>query len=480
MTATTETIATATVQAEEGQTLHLATADVILEDNIRDVLSIEDIAKGFRESVKQHGVLIPTIGYRNAEGVVVIRDGQLRYLAAQDAGRTIPVYITARELTEARRVIEQLATNDHRTGLSERQRLAAYRQLELGGMSMTAIAKQTATSRDTVKKTLAVAKSDAATVAVVEHQLSFDAALLIAEFEDDEEAIAELHDVAARWPSHLEHTAAQLRAQRANAAKRDELTTTYTGEGIRVVGEDDYSERLHNLTDATDDAADRPAVDAEAHTACPGHAVDIQVYNSGETARITPVCTTPDAHNKRYSYSGNKTTDAYTVPNTGGWTDEQKAARRLLVARNTEWEAAEGVRRAWLVEFIGRRKLPTDAPLFVAQTLTTFSRLVSDDSGKGHACCALGLDTEGYGDRDRLADYAAKNPTKADRVTLAVALSAFEHASDRGWWRNPTTDSRTYLGQLHAWGYTLSTVEKLAMGQTEEEIATAQTETVAE
>ena len=53
---------------------------------------------------------------------------------------------------------------------------------------------------------------------------------------------------------------------------------------------------------------------------------------------------------------------------------------------------------------------------------------------------------------------------------LAVVFAGFENTANREWWRTPNADSRGYLGQLAAWGYPLSQVEKIAAGiQTEAE-----------
>jgi hypothetical protein len=49
---------------------------------------------------------------------------------------------------------------------------------------------------------------------------------------------------------------------------------------------------------------------------------------------------------------------------------------------------------------------------------------------------------------------------------LAHAVSAFENAADRNWWRYPTAEGKAYLAQLVAWGYRLTDVEKIPTGQT--------------
>ena len=108
--------------------VHVAAADVVIEDNVR---TAADLDPAFLASVKRHGVLLPTIGYRNADGAVVVRDGQMRVLAAREAGTTVPVFVTERGDSTAARIAEQLVANERRTGLTDADRLQAYRQLEL-------------------------------------------------------------------------------------------------------------------------------------------------------------------------------------------------------------------------------------------------------------------------------------------------------------------------------------------------------------
>ena len=94
--------------------VHVPAADVVIENNVR---TAADLDPAFLASVKHHGVLLPTIGYRNADGAVVVRDGQMRVLAAREAAVTVPVFVTARDDSTAKRIAEQLVANERRTAL---------------------------------------------------------------------------------------------------------------------------------------------------------------------------------------------------------------------------------------------------------------------------------------------------------------------------------------------------------------------------
>jgi ParB family chromosome partitioning protein len=78
----------------------LPALNVSIENNVR---TAADLDPAFLASVKQHGVLLPTIGYRDQDGRVVVRDGQMRVLAAIEAGCDVPVFVTARDDNTARR-----------------------------------------------------------------------------------------------------------------------------------------------------------------------------------------------------------------------------------------------------------------------------------------------------------------------------------------------------------------------------------------
>ncbi|UWD85294.1 hypothetical protein [Curtobacterium flaccumfaciens] len=246
-------------------------ADVVIENNVR---TAADLDPAFLASVKQHGVLLPTIGYRNADGAVVVRDGQMRVLAACEAAVAVPVFVTARDDSTAKRIAEQLVANERRTALTDGDRLAAYRQLEIEGLSVTAIARETGTKRDAVKQTLTVAKSDAAATAVASGQATFTQALILSEFDGDADALAALNEAISEGydEDELTHYAAELRQDRERRDARAKVLAELVAEGKRVVEDDDY-DSLDRLTDAADDVTDyteRHPLDPEAHAECAG------------------------------------------------------------------------------------------------------------------------------------------------------------------------------------------------------------------
>lgn len=442
-------------------------ADVVIEDNVR---TAADLDAAFLASVKRHGVLLPTIGYRNADGAVVVRDGQMRVLAAREAGRDVPVVLTAREDSTAVRVAEQLVANERRTALTDGDRLAAYRQLEFEGLSVTAIARETGTKRDTVKQTLTVAKSDTATKVVTDQALTLDDALLFAEFDDDPDALEELQGcVDDGYADELPLVAERLRQNRERKIAVAALAAEWAAKGVRVVAhdEDDY-EHLSSLTDAPADATDRPGVDADVHAAgCVGHAVMIRPWGTHEAV---PVCTTPGEHRPRYVHhtAGNRTTATATTlsgEDAAAVKEAEKVERRRVRVNNQAWDAADTLRREFVTSLLQRKSLPKGWHLFAAVAATRHGITVRNDMSAG-VRTLLGIDPDNTHGTTGVADWVEQYPTKAGHVTLAFFLSAFEHAADRSWWRYGSETGAFYLNQLQTWGYRLSEVERLAAGLT--------------
>jgi ParB family chromosome partitioning protein len=448
--------------------VHIPAADVVIEDNVR---TAADLDPTFLASVKQHGVLLPTIGYRNADGAVVVRDGQMRVLAAREAAVAVPVFVTARGDSKAARIAEQLVANERRTALTDGDRLAAYRQLEIEGLSVTAIARETGTKRDAVKQTLTVAKSDAAATAVASGQATFTQALILAEFDGDADAVAALNAAISEGydDDELTHYATQLRQARERRDAREKVRADLVAEGKRVVGEDDDYDSLDRLTEAADDVLDyqeRHPLDPEQHTDCAGVAWAVTEWGTPEPVQV---CTTPDAHHPRYlgyratvQVGGGASEPEKSDEDRAAEAEERKAARRVLVANNKAWDAADDVRRDWITGLLQRKNAPKDAARFLAVALTCHAH-TRHASGMVSASGLLGIESSGW-ERDTLSQWIEQHPAKGLHMSLAVVLAGFENTANREWWRTPDADSRGYLGQLAAWGYPLSQVEKIAAG----------------
>lgn len=79
----------------------------------------------------------------------------------------------------------------------------------------------------------------------------------------------------------------------------------------------------------------------------------------------------------------------------------------------------------------------------------------------------LSLTTAGYLEADKLAALVEQTPSKALHVALAIVLGACESVTSKESWRHPSAADTAYLTRLAAWGYNLSDVEKIVIGEEE-------------
>ena len=218
----TDTIATA------GELVHANPAELVIDTNVRLDVRLD---KDFAASIAARGVIQPVLAVRDADGVVRVRDGQRRTLAAiQEGVARIPVFVvdaaTEGDAALIERVTDQLIANNHRTALRGSEEAAAIEQLALAGMTPTKIAKAVHTSKKQVDAALATARSQTARDAVDAASLTLEQGQVLASWDGDDAAIAELLDAAAS--GRFDHVAQKLAdarpAREARAATAAELT----------------------------------------------------------------------------------------------------------------------------------------------------------------------------------------------------------------------------------------------------------------
>ena len=187
-------------------------------------------------------MLQPVTAFRGADGIVKVRDGQLRTLAAREAGvATMPVYVrdinadTDAKTQAAERIVHQIVTNDHRAALTDAQRAKGIQQMLLSGISAAKVAKRLAVRRDTIDAAATAATSPVAMAALDAGQLSLQEAAALTEFDDadDDQATEALLKVAGT--AMFDHTVAQLRQDRIDRQARTEAAAHYAGQGYTVL-----------------------------------------------------------------------------------------------------------------------------------------------------------------------------------------------------------------------------------------------------
>lgn len=454
---------------------HIDPQSIVIEANVRPGDTMKPLTKEFIATIREHGVVMPVHGYRDEQGNVLVRMGQRRTLAAREAGlATIPVYIVDGDQSTARRIIDQLIENEQRSDLTEAERSAAWQQLAFEGMTPNKIAKSTGTKVERVKQGLAVADNAVATAAVVEHEIDLAQAATLIEFEDSPEVVAELIEVAKTEPEQFEHAAQRARSARELAAKIAEHAEQKRAEGYEVLTERPRWDDETYLDHYRLRTAEGERVDLDTLATLDGRAVVINMWRVEDEPRF-------EFYLRDWKEAGYRDRDAERgSSNSGPMTEEQKAERKALIANNKAWAAAEIVRREWLTTFMSRKTLPKDATQFIARGLTFHRGDVYREmqGGNSLAHTLLSID-QGTGWRtDKLSEFVAANPTKAQHVSLAIVLGGIEDNTDRGAWRYPEADKAAYLAQIAAWGYTLSEVEQLVIDGAAEK-ATARAEAAA-
>ncbi|GAA4706740.1 chromosome partitioning protein, ParB family [Promicromonospora umidemergens] len=439
---------------------------LLVETNVR---AEANLTPRFLKSIRDNGVLSPILVQRTEQGLRV-RAGQRRTLAAVEVGlEAIPAMIVQGDEDQIRRLREQVAENDDRQGLRHADYVAAFEQMSLLGVSVVEIANTTGHSTSDVKAALTVAKTKKAKAVQAKYDLTLDQAAVLAEFENDTEAVEALTEIAMKSPDRFAHAAQQRRDGRDAAARLAEATKALADAGIKQVTnwnaevkDNKAAQELQQLQ-----SGEGKTVTPEAHAICPQRAAYIGTSHNGDIY-TRHVCLNYKAAGHKLNHA--KANDTRTEQEK----ETARAERAEVITNNKAWKSAETVRREWLAQFAKRKTAPKDAANFLAGSLTADTHSIEKASLGAHglACEWLGLRTTGgWGSRQALSDLIAKaTSARALHIALVLALAAIEERTGLHTWRRSGSESR-YLRALEAWGYNLSDVEQIARGPQENSTA---------
>ncbi|GLL10651.1 hypothetical protein GCM10017577_17910 [Pseudonocardia halophobica] len=434
--------------------LSLHPAALSFEPNVR---TDAKLSREFIASVRERGVLQPVVAYPGADGLVV-QMGQRRTLAAVECGlETVPVLLVD-EPKDVDRVVDQIVENDQRAELSTSDRVKGWEQLAAIGLSAAAIAKRTGAKKADVATGLKVAGSELASRAGERFDfLTLDQAAAVAEFESEPDAVKAI--VAAAKTGGFEHTVQRLRDHRAEADAFAAVRAELTGARVEVIERDALEWPAARL--------DNHRLDPAEHVGCPGHAAYVGYgFGTDRKAEAIFVCRDVVAH-------GHVEASAAPAGVKRAMTEEEKAARRVVIERNREWKSATVVRREWLRAFAARKAVPEGAERFVLACLLAGDHQIRQalEAGwpllrelLGHEPDPTDRFRAGAGRVGQLLEIlSAASPKRSTVLTVAAVLCAWEDRTGPHTWRNPSTDTARYLGQMQSWGYELSDVESLAV-----------------
>lgn len=422
--------------------------------------------KEFVDSVQLHGVKDAIQAYwDDAENLVVV-DGQCRTLAAVQVGCPLVKVEVIDRPDDAGRIVHQLVSTI-RSDFSGGERLRAFEQLSLLGLPASTIAKQTGQKLPTVKAALAVAGSEQAAAAVIEHDVDLVDAAVIAEFADDPEQAGKL--VAAARSGTLTWAAQRAREDRDHKRQHDDVVASLTEFGVTVLPQrpEIYKGPIALLTDLANGAK---KISALTHKRCPGHAAFVDQHWSGGTYKLGPKYVCTDFKKHGHTATGMRAA-AGADPSP-----EAKAERSEVIAGNRDWKTATTIRHTWLRDFLAGRTAPATAAGFIALSLAADSVVAEarNRSSNAMAHYLLGqveeLKSSGYSDADAFVELVSKATEKrALMITLGIVLGAYEANLMGNEWRSGKSRTATrYLRYLQVLGFELSPIELRTCGETAE------------
>ncbi|BCW86491.1 hypothetical protein NicSoilE8_41640 (plasmid) [Arthrobacter sp. NicSoilE8] len=402
----------------------------------------------FVANIKQHGVLEAVTLYRTPDGTLEVYKGQRRTLAAVEAGLTTMPAMIVDTPEDAERIVLQLVENIHRAEMTAADEADAYHQLSLFGVSAAAIAKKTGRTKTTVEGALKAKASEAGTTALGKGY-TIEEALILAEFESDEEATLELESVIQDEPDQLFHVAQRIRDNRTAAAALAAFTAELEAAGTTVVAAPGYYD------DETARVSSLKRADGEPATEDDGNAVYIALGNSGEHITVPVIVGWKELGFKpRYGGSPSES--------KGPMTEEQKAERKTLIANNKAAESATTVRRDWVKTLLAKKQAPKGWQYFTVHAITHHAETARSYDGEVAAdMVSAKIDGEKAWAWNPLRDHVAKTTTRPEFSLIALVCAGYESTMAKDAWRTPSQTHRDYLNQLVTWGYVPSEVEQI-------------------
>jgi ParB family chromosome partitioning protein len=464
---------------------------------------------------KNNGVEDPIKAYRDEAGDLIVVDGQLRTLGAIEAGiDNVPVWVQPPPAADDKaatisRISKQFRLNRHRRATTRKDEFQAFEQLELLGMSPTAIGRELSVRRRDVTASLRVGRSEVATKAGDEHDLTLDQLAVIAEFEADGDLDAAqlLIDTAVERPNNFAALAQRRRNDRIEAERLrksvEACTEQLTDAGIVIFDESlvPWHGMARSLDRLRPSVADEPDTELalEAHAGCPGHGawIDFDPDENGQEVAVPLYgCSDFRAHGHalievpvgHMDYDGIATTRYNSDASEDGLAaaesalaqaqarelERRKASiqRKWVINNNKDADAALPARQEWLASVARRASLPKGTRRWLAYRTLDGSHTLRKAMERGHALAhrLLGLPEpsptwyvvarESAHTGSELYDRIA-NATEAKAMVyeLYLVLCAFEEGFRRDSWRNPSAIDQLYISMAIELGYVAPDVD---------------------
>ncbi len=211
----------------------------------------------------------------------------------------------------------------------------------------------------------------------------------------------------------------------------------------------------------------------------PGHAAYVDAFwdvdedaddadnDERRVAEATYVCLDPIQYGHIQATSESSRAQRAAHVDEDARKEVEKAERQRVLANNKAWRAAETVRRDWLKNFVARKSAPKGVLRFIFTEVAEGDHQLRDGMEKQHAFARELLGIEAPISRWARSELDALTTTledggdaRAQMITLALVLGAFETTLGVHTWRSSNAAARRYLTQIAAWGYELSEIEQ--------------------
>lgn len=440
---------------------------VVIDDNIRKDINDAALAE-LTESIKTLGVLqLPTVTVAT-DGKYHLVIGQRRILASIAAGlKGISVHVVDEHTAAGARLIDQIAENEHRSGLTEVDLLRGFKQLALLGYSVDEIETRTRKPRARIEAAIAIADNDAAVALVAEKQIDLVHAATIAEFEGDKKAVKALTEVASTRPAGFEYKVRELQKEKSRAESKKALAAQLKADGVTVIKDSElgYNGKAKELTDLTTDKGANLTLSN--HKKCPGHSAAIKLGWNDDEAKIAYCCTDWAANGHQKKHRGYVESEEDRAKRL----EREKAAAELQQAV----EISRELRLEFTTALLLRNKPATlkGADLLIAHASTGEVGELLRHQLYIHAVAIHAvtlLSGPVFDDRDLALEHLTESLTDGryapSQATLATAIAGFELFARK----NYSSDiarlaKKLYFTTLANWGHNLTDLEQEILDQ---------------
>lgn len=430
-------------------------------ENVRRDLRVDP---SFLETVRAHGVAKDLDVYTSLTGLVVL-DGHRRLHAALALGlEEVAVRVVSCD-GEAERIARQLMVNDEHAHVNAVERADAVTQLVLMGVPVAALRRRGVDAEE-VEAARAVARAPQVVREVAVARPGVDLltlaslASLAAGAVPGSRVVARAAEAVAERPEQASHVVARATTEALEERLLAEAAAALEAEGTPLHEGDVWGEPGVEYLEDLVDGAGRD-LEAASHASCPGHAAVLRLVSHWRTGEDgSPQVRVLEGYRPRYvctAWRGHHRKRAATPASgasCGPQGQEARAARRDLVARNQAWDAANGVRRAWVRDVLLSRRPPADAAVWQVPLLTGAPAWTT------RASVARGWEHVG---RTEAGSCHPATPAQAARDLVAWACVLAEGVIGRTTWRDASPALlalvRLHLRSLEVWGYALADVE---------------------